>query len=177
MAIQFLKRSTLPEAVKGKVGTQSISITENGQIMLSTLSTKLLGGVRKVALAFDKGKVFLFFPDAPIVKKADMEDKDFVVLKDSKKGGQVYFGGAALLRDAKTFGDHIYNFSDSGNQTFALVMDEKNKALTFDLPKGAIAKRPVTARKKKAKAPAGVKAEVGSTQVLDEEPELVLESA
>ena len=50
MAVTFLKRSSLPAAVKGKVGSLSVVIGGNGQVTLSSLATKALGGVSMLRL-------------------------------------------------------------------------------------------------------------------------------
>ncbi len=178
MAVTFLKRSTLPAAVKGKVGTLSVGISNMGQVTLSSLATKAINGATHLALAFDNGKVMLFTPDAPIVAKAKLDTKDMIELRKAKKGGTVSFSGAAILRDANTFGTKLYDFKSSGNQTFAVTVDEKNKAVTFELPEGKMTPKPVVKRERKVK-PASVKAEAGSTVAISEPAtdELVLDVA
>ena len=104
---------------------------------------------------------------------AKVEDKDKIALRAAKKGGTVSFAGSAILKDAATFGSHIYDYKASGNQTFVISEDTKNGCLTFELPKGSLTPKPVVHREKKVKAPASVQAEVGSTMILPE-PELEL---
>ena len=177
MTITFLKRSTLPAPIKGKEGSYSVSVSENGQVTLSSKCTAWLAGAKHLVMAFDAGKVFLFRPDAPLVKKGKIEEKDMIALRENTKQKSVTFGGAVIFRSADYFGDHIYDFKASGNQSFAAETDDKNGCIMFTLPKGAVARRPTTPRKKKE---ASVKAEAGNTnsvQVQAAEDELVIEPA
>lgn len=179
MAITFLKRSTLPAPIKGKEGTNSVSISENGQITLSSKLTAWLGEHRHVVMGYDAGTVYLFTPAAPLVKKGKVEEKDMISLRDNKKQKSVTFGGAVILRSADYFGDNIYDFKASGNQTFQAEVDDKNGCIKFALPKGAIARRPVVKRQKKVKT-ATVKAEAGNTNTVEvqaAEDELVIDAA
>ena len=101
MAVTFLKRSTLPAAVKGKVGTLNVMVGGNGQVILSSLATKALDGAKKVVLGFDNGTVLLFPDTAPLVKKVAPED--MIELRFAKKGGTAGFSASAILKDAATF--------------------------------------------------------------------------
>lgn len=178
--ITFVKRSTLPVATKGKVGTSAVTITNKGQVVLSTLATKALNGSKKVVMAFAGMKVYLFLEGAKMIAK--VEDKDKIDLRFPKKGGTSGFSASAILDRMTEFGaDSKYEFRESGAaQTFAVSVDEKNSALTFELPAGKLAAKPVHARVKKVKVAKGegVKAEAGNTVVIeetvkDEELELV----
>ena len=53
MGLHFVKRSTLPVAVKGKVGTLSVGISQNGQIQLTKLAMEWLGNPAHVGMAAD----------------------------------------------------------------------------------------------------------------------------
>jgi hypothetical protein len=175
MAVTFVKRSALPAAIKGKVGTLAVTITSNGQIQLSSLSTKFFGGDKKLVMGFDNGKVYLFKSDAKVVAK--VSDADKIDIRYATKGGTSAFSGSAILRDANTFGTHLYDFKASGNQTFACTEDLKNGCLVFELPAGALTPKPVVHRAKKSKD-VGTVANPGETAgtPLDTE-ELVLDAA
>ncbi len=180
--ITFVKRSTLPAAVKGKIGSNQVTVNGNGQIVLSSIATKCLNGSEHVGMAFagdeKETKVYLFAESAKAVAKVDK--KDLIKLNTSKKSKTTSFSGAAILRAMKDFGaEGVYEFSKSGNQSFASEWDEKASALTFILPVGSLTPKPVVHREKKVKvAPGtGVKAEAGSTQQVVPEPELELEVA
>lgn len=189
MAITFLKRSELPEPTKGKVGTNSVAISDNGQIVMSSIASKFFAGVDKAFVAFDGTKVYLLKPDAPIVvsamKKKMIGENDFVALRRSKKdgkedpNGQVAFSASRYLSVADKYGASVnYDFRASGNQTFQCSEDEAKGYLMFEIPaSGKLTPKPVVARKKKA--PASVKAEAGSTVAINEvkEEELLLETA
>jgi hypothetical protein len=174
--LTFVKRSTLPAPIRGKVGTLSVAITSNGQIVLSALANTAIGNVGKVVMAFDGAMAYIFPETAKLVSKVAENDK--IHLNKAKKGGTTSFSGAAILRAAKDFGaSHVYDFKASGGQSFAVAHDEKNGCLKFELPE-KLAARPVVKRTPKPKVSA-VNANPGSIQgdaVLDE-PELVLETA
>jgi hypothetical protein len=179
MALTFVKRSTLPAAIRGKAGTLSVSVTVNGQIVLSALSTAALNGATKVVMAFEGAKAYVFPSTAAAVKK--VAEADMIGLNKAKKGGTVSFSGAAILRAAMGFGaSHVYDFKTSGNQSFPVTVHEKEGCLSFELPTH-LTKRPVTARKPRAKkVAAGTQANPGSTdgtpvgQNAQKEPELQL---
>src|ERR1039458_4634946 len=78
MALTFVKRSTLPAAIRGKAGTLSVSVTVNGQIVLSALSTAALNGATKVVMAFEGAKAYVFPSTAAAVKK--VAEADMIVL-------------------------------------------------------------------------------------------------
>lgn len=175
MAVTFVKRSTLPVAVKGKVGTLQVTITGNGQVQLSSIATKFFGGDAKLVMGFDAGKVYLFRSDAKVVAK--VADQDKISIRYAKKGGTSGFSGSAILRDTNTFGNHIYDFKASGNQSFPCTEDAKNGCLIFDLPAGKLAPKPVVHREKKVKS-AGTVANPGETSGTPlETEELVLDAA
>jgi hypothetical protein len=157
--VTFIKRSSVPVAVKGKAATDpTISISEKGQIVLNSLATKWLGS-NLVGLGFSEGKVFLFKETAKALAK--MPKEELIAFRKATKGEYLGISGSYILKNS--FGDWVYDFAASGNQTFKLTEDTKNDALTFDLPKGAIAARPKAARKPRKTAVKSVKAEVGST--------------
>jgi hypothetical protein len=161
MPIKFIKRADIPINTKGKAATEArITISDKGQITFNPVATKFLNGGRKVALGFDAGKVYFIRPDNKTAAKA--EDKDFLVLKapqPDKKTGKVksnilYLSFGTAL--GTVFGDHLYNFKDSGSQSFPVTLDEKNALMYFTLPNGALPKKPFVPRKKKQKPPTGV---------------------
>jgi hypothetical protein len=176
MALTFVKRSTLPAAIKGKAGTLSVGITNNGQIVFSSLATKALNGASKVAMGFDGAKAFVFPQGAKLIAK--VEDKDLITVSKSKKTGTISFSGAAILRAARDFGaSHTYDFKSSGNQSFPVEVNAKNECLTFVLPE-KMEPKPVVARKPRKKLASATVAEVGSTVGTPvQEEELVLETA
>src|SRR5271165_4123003 len=133
MALTFLKRSELPPAVKGKVGTAQVTITEAGQIQLSTLATKQFGGPQNVVVAFDGPKMYFLKLTSKLAAKAD--PKDQVELKSPKKGDHTYFSGGSTLKAATRYGCSVtYDYAGSGNQNFPITIDDKNHCLWFELP-------------------------------------------
>jgi hypothetical protein len=175
--LTFVKRSTLPAAVKGKAGSLSVAITSNGQIVFSKLATAALNGSKKVVVAFDGATMYVFQSGAKLVAKVAPED--MISLSFAKKGGTASFSGAAILRAARDFGaSHVYDFKASGNQTFPPTVDDKNGCVKITLPE-KLAARPVTKRAKKVKVATGTVANPAETHgtPVGEQEELVLEPA
>jgi hypothetical protein len=144
-----------------------------GRIGLSVLATKALGeGATEVTIAYDPDTraVMIYGPSAKI-KKLQPHAADWIKLNVNKKSTAVDFAASQLFRFG--FAEPLYNFSDSGNQSFAATCDEKQQIVSFTIPAGAIAKRPVTPRKKKEpKVQTGTAAAPAET-----EGELMLETA
>ena len=176
MAVTFVKRSALPQAIRGKEGSLSVVVTGNGQVQLSKKSTDALGNPDKIVMGFDGAKVYLFRADSKTVAKVD--PKDMIQTNKPKKGGTIGFAASAILRSAKDYGaSHIYDFKKSGNQSFNVTADEKNGYITFELPT-ALAPKPVVHRRKKVKAAVATMATPQSTEGTPvQEEELILESA
>ena len=173
--LTFVKRSTLPAAIRGKAGSLSVAVTQHGQIVFSKLATEALNGAKKVVVAFDGSTMYVFQSGAKLVAKVAPED--MINLSFSKKGGTAGFSGSAILRAARDFGASLtYDFAGSGNQTFTPTVDEKNGCLKWTLPEKLVA-RPVVKRVKKPKVGAML-ANPGSTNGTPvEQEELVLEPA
>ena len=171
MALTFIKRSMIPES-RGKEGTVSVGISGNGQIVLSKKAGAFFGEDKTCVMAFDAGKVYLFRPTAKQALKS--EAKDHIRWNRGKKSKSLSFSAGKVLRDEESFGTYLYDFKASGNQSFPAELDEKSGAVTFIIPAGSLAKRPITHRAKKVVAPA-VKATPDSTtgKAVSEE-ELVL---
>lgn len=182
--ITFVKRSELPAAVKGKIGTSQITINGNGQIVLSSIATKELNGATHVGVAFtgdDKeSQMYVFAPTSKLAKAVKAEEKNLIKLNVSEKSKTVSFSGATILRAMNKYGaDGLYEFGKSGNQSFPVIVDAKYEALMITLPVGSLAPKPVVHREKKVKVArgTGVKAEAGSPVQVVEEPTLELEVA
>lgn len=173
MAVQFLKRSTIPAPVKGKVSSLSVVVNKNGQIQLSKMSHDFIKG-NSLVMGFDGSHVCLFPVTAKAVAKVD--EKDYVKLNVNKKGSGATFSASYILDHATEYGaSHNYPFRQSGNQSFACTENEKLECLIFELPATALTAKPVVKRKPKAKPAAAMVAEVGSTVgVPVTEEELVL---
>jgi len=172
--VTFIKRSSIPVSVKGKVASgPSVSVSDKGQVSFNSIASKFLES-ETVALAMDEDTNTLYVFKKSAKQVAKLDPSEFFTLRKAKKGDTYSFAGTNLLR-AKT----KYNFAESGNQTFTPVMDEAKGVLTVQLPVGSLAKKPSAPRKKKAKAPAAVQAEAGSTQVLPttDTEELTLDAA
>ena len=128
-------------------------------MILSKKASEYLNGAKTCVVGFDAGKVYIFKPTAKLAKA--VAANDHVHLNHGKKGG-TSFAASAILQDAGTFGTHLYNYKESGNQSFPCEINAKEECLVFTLPVGSLTKRPFTARKKKVVAPA-TKATPGST--------------
>lgn len=158
MALQFVSRTSLPVLAKGAVGRESVTIHENGQIVLSKKVMDKIGveADTLVALGFDTATRNLVVAVAtPKIIKAVGGEGGCYTLRVSKKTKQGLFAASAFLQDPKDeiFGPNgnKYDYKSSGNQSFEAVVNEKEKMVSCVLPKGALAKKPVVARKKKDK--------------------------
>lgn len=181
MAVTFIKRSTIPVPIKGKLATDpQVTISESGQMTLSTLAVRLLGGkeCKKVAVGYDREQRQVVVIPQGHKQVAKLEDKELWELKHSKKGNSATLSGSAsFLNNEGVFGSDTYNYKDSGSQVLPVI--EKNGYIFYTLPKGALPRRKVTVRKKKDKvqtitsAPATPQAPPKTA----DEPILELESA
>lgn len=180
--ITFVKRSTLPAAVKGKIGTSQVTINGNGQVVLSSIATKALNGSAHVGMAFagdaTETKVYLFVETAKAVVKADKND--LIKLNVSQKSKTVSFSGAAIFKAMAQFGaEGNYEYQKSGNQSFPAEYDAKMDAVVFTIPVGSLTPKPVVHREKKVKVlpGVGIKAEAGKIEAVAPEETLELDVA
>ena len=153
MAVTFIKRTSIPVPIKGKLATDpQVSISESGQMTLSTLAVKLLGGkeCKKVGVGYDKeSRLLMIFPQGH-KSIAKMPDAELWDLKHSKKGNSATLSGSAsFLNNEGVFGNEKYNYKESGGQILPVV--EKGGAITYTIPKGILERRKVIVRKRKEK--------------------------
>lgn len=150
MALTFVKRSSIPATVKGKTATKAmVAVGENGQIVLNSLASKHFNGDLHFGMAADGGKVYMFPKGAKALGKTP--DSELFEFKKGKKSDALFMSATNFLKSKDVFGEHIYDFKASGNQSFDATIDEKNQALIFELPKGSLTPRPKVARDKKKK--------------------------
>jgi hypothetical protein len=183
MALTFVKRSTVPVAMKGKEGTTSVMVGGNGSITFSTKATKALGeGTVKIAIAFDADSRKLLIVPKGAKAVAKLPDSEFFDLRQVKGGTSAISGGGSFLKSSAVFGTALYDYAKSGNQSFDVTVEKEG--ISFTLPAGSLTARPVVHRVKKVKAAATV-ANPGSTVgtpvaangAVVQEEELVLEPA
>lgn len=161
MSLTFVSRASLPVLAKGAVGKESITVHENGQIIVSKKAMDLLKVTADtpVVLGFDQAKRELVIAVAtPKLIKAVGGESGCYPLKVSKKTKQGFFAASAFLQDPNDdiFGEgHKYDYKRSGNQSFDAVVNEKDRMVTCVLPTGALNRRAVVARKKKDKTGTG----------------------
>jgi hypothetical protein len=166
MSVTFIKRSVVPASVVGRQVTKAtVTVAGNGQIQLNSLASKHFNGSVKFGLAVDKetGTVNLYPEGSPVLVKNKVATDQLFEFRVGKKTKTLFMAGTNILRSTDVFGDHLYDFAKSGNQTFDATIDEKTQALTFTLPKGALVPKPVTPRPRKSKVAPAVSAEAGST--------------
>lgn len=180
MSLTFVSRASLPQLAKGAVGKESLTVHENGQVILSKKVMDLLAltADTKVVLGFDTASRQLVIQVAtPKLIKLVGGDNGCYILKVSSKTKQGFFAASAFLQDPndEIFGEgQKYDYKASGNQTFDATVNEKDKSVAAVLPVGALKKKPVVARKKKTTetpAPAGT-TPAPAKVVKAEEPEL-----
>lgn len=158
MAMSFVSRTTLPELTRGKTGKPSVTVHDTGQISLSSVATKAIGeseGLIVVAFDGDTRTMNVFAANPKLIKAVGGE-KGCFKYKYNTKSKQGGFAASALLQDAAggIFDGNTYDYKASGNQTFECEVNEKEKAITFKLPKGKLTKKIVVKRAKKEKTPA-----------------------
>ncbi len=174
MAVTFIKRTDIPVAERGKVATKAtVTVTDKGQLTFNSLTIKLMNGEVKAGLGVDKetGEVTVYPKGNAAIAKAD--EKTLFTFGVGKKSGMFLSAGNFLKM---AFGDHVYDYANSGNQSFDVTINEKKGTFSFTLPEGALTPKPKAVRKPRKSKPSSVKAEVGSTEALkvEEVEELVL---
>lgn len=160
MSLTFVSRTSLPELSRGAAGKESVTVHENGQLVLSSKAIKVLGiedaKETLVVLGFDTATRSLVIAVAtPKLVKAVGGEAGCYKLRGNKKTKQGVFAASAFLQDPndEIFGGNKYLYRESGNQTFDATVDEKNKTVTCTLPSGKLTKKDVVKRPKKV-APA-----------------------
>lgn len=160
----IIKRSSIPVSARGKAGSTSISVRENGQIGFSSKVAQLFNGRNLCVIDWEpKGRTMVFTPTDKAPK--GMTQDDLVEIKESKIGknkkvADRYISLAGLFR----LPDINYDFKAAGTHTFPATINSANgnSSVSFQLPKEmARENRPKRTRKAKAAvAGAGV---AGST--------------
>lgn len=185
MAMQFVKRDTLPVAQKGRSAGPSVSVSENGQVTFNAASCTHLGGreVTKVAVAFDKesGKFAVYPSTHAAVKKAKLADESLFVVrytKEKNKKGQKQALAGTISSMSSMLRDRGYEYKKSGQQSFPVTLSDAG-VLGFELPSGALMAKPKVARKKKATAstPVAASGPVEVPPTTESTEELVLDVA
>ena len=156
MGLTFLRRSTIPEPVKGKQAATvpMIMIGENGSIAFNSYASDAMKDTAKVCIAVDadKREVTVLPEKHPSVVKAKVADNDLFAVKHATANGSkrkqvIIPQGASVIRGL--FGGSVpaYDYKASGNQSFQLT-EKSGGAYSFVLPERMTAK-PKVARKKK----------------------------
>ena len=152
LTIRPVKIADLPKSRVGKVGTESVSIGDNGQIRFSTKLDAKLQGAEYVAAGWvdqdertygfqvvtDPSSFIKTMIKAKLVP-ADAKGEDYLIKLLRGKEGSLnpYFAGTQLLKlDVED-----YDYANSGNQSFEASYDEKTKLITFTMPVGTLQKR------------------------------------
>lgn len=179
MPMTFVRRSSVPVPIKGKVATDpQCTINENGQMVFSTLAMKILGGKAcvKVAIAYDKDKrTVVVFPAGHPKLPKNYPDAELWTIKHSSKGNSAGLSGSgSFLQSEATFGNERYDYKESGGQTFPVT--EREGCVMFTLPKGALTRKPKATRVKKEKSESKKVASITGNGA-PAEPELTLETA
>lgn len=157
MALTFVSRTSLPELSRGATGKESITIHENGQLVLSGKVLKALGieADTLAVMGFDTAtrSLVVAIANPKLIKQVGGEAGCYKI-RVNKKTSQGMFAASAFLQDPneEIFGGDKYDYRGSGNQSFDATVDDKNKTVTINLPKGGLTKKPVVARAKKVKA-------------------------
>ena len=134
MSLQIIGRDTLPVSARGKVGTCSVSVRENGQIGFSNSAGKVFENFTNTLIGWDPASRVMAFTPVSLDKlpKGVKKEQTFPVGL-SEKIGTRYISAASLFKlDAIN-----YDFKASGTHSFpATITDMANggKSLTYSLP-------------------------------------------
>jgi hypothetical protein len=134
MSLQIIGRDTLPVSTRGKVGTCSVSVRENGQIGFSNSAGKVFENFTATLIGWDPNSRTMAFTPVNLDKlpKGVKKEQTFPVGL-SEKIGTRYISAATLFKlDAIN-----YDFKASGTHSFpATITDMANggKSLTYNLP-------------------------------------------
>lgn len=175
MAFQVIDMSTLPVREFGRKATEpKISISEAGTFVFNALIKEAWGfdgkveskpsskkdakagdmeevyipsgnEVTKLLVRFDaESRMIAFngFKNGAIPK--NVKEASLLAIRSSKDGSQIFAPGSGICNQVK------YDFSKSGNQSFAAKWDEKNKFFLITLPEGSLTPKPKQVRAKKA---------------------------
>lgn len=147
----ILKRSDIPVSVRGKIGTLSVSVRENGQIGFSTKSAELFKDVKLCMIDFTDERVMSFTPVAEGAKLPKGYTKeDLFEVAESKEGAR-YISLSGIFK-APTVN---YNYKEAGTHTFDAKVEKGVLSFTLPVKMEMKAKTP---RVKKVKAAADVAA-------------------
>jgi hypothetical protein len=144
MALQMIGKSTLPVSTRGKVGTMSVAVRENGQIGFSTSAGETFDNFTACMIGFDPDtRQMIFTPvDTKKLPKGVKAEDTFVI--GQSKSGMRYISGAQLFKHESVG----YDYKTSGTHSFPA--ENGNGKLTFTLPTEMAAK-PKQERKPRAK--------------------------
>lgn len=152
MALVLIKKSSLPVSPRGKTGSISVAVRENGQIGFSTSAGKVFDNFTHCAIGWDvDGRLMTFYPvnDKKLPKGIDADN---LMVVGQSKDGQRYISAAGVFKL-----DWIsYDYKSAGTHSFVATILEGNKGVSFSLPV-KMDRKPTQVRVRKAKsAVAGV---------------------
>lgn len=161
MALQMIGRSTLPPSTRGKVGSLTVSVRENGQIGFSTSAGEVFSNFTACTIGFDAdSRQMVFTPvDTNKLPKGIKKEDTFVV--GQSKNGDRYISAAQLFKHEPV----SYDYKASGTHSFPA--DNGNGKLTFTLPTAMIPK-PKQERKPRTKKADAATAVAGTETVANE---------
>jgi hypothetical protein len=161
MALQVIGRNTLPESTRGRAGTTTVAVRENGQIGFSTKAAESFNNFTHTIIEWDgESRKMTFTPvNTEKMPKGRKAEEAFKV--GQSKNGDRYISAAELFKldaigyDYKTFGTHSFN------------ANVENGKLSFTLPEE------VDVKEKKPRKPRAAKAAAGANETAPATPELV----
>lgn len=149
MALMVIGRSTLPVSTRGKVGTMSVSIRENGQIGFSTSAGEAFKNYTNCTIGWDSDSRIMVFTPVNLDKLPKGVKKEDTFVVGNSKDEVRYISAASLMKHEAV----AYDYKAAGTHSFPATLE--GGKLSFTLPIEMAAK-PKTPRKPKvAKAAAG----------------------
>lgn len=131
----LIKNSTIPVSAKGKSGTSSVSVRENGQIGFSSIVSKALNGSAHCILDWDtKGRTMTFTPVTEKTLPKGWVLSDCLEIKSSKGKSKDRKDRYISRADIFKMPDINYDYRAAGTHTFAATVSDKG-VIAFQLPK------------------------------------------
>src|SRR5579871_4456993 len=130
MALMLIKKSSLPVSPRGKTGSLSVAVRENGQVGFSNSAGKVFEGFTNCTIGWDQDKrIMTFHPVNPTKLPKGVTAEDLFVVGQSKDG-QRYISAAGLFK----FETINYDYKAAGTHSFEATVLEGGKGITFTLP-------------------------------------------
>ncbi len=128
MALMVIGRSTLPVSTRGKVGTLSVSIRENGQIGFSTSAGDAFKNFTNCTIGWDADSRNMVFTPVNLDKLPKGVKKEDTFVVGNSKDEVRYISAASLMKHESI----AYDYKAAGTHSFPATLE--GGKLHFILP-------------------------------------------